>query len=362
MRRLGAALVAIMAIGGTAAAQGYCPSYTPADEPTCKYNPVAGTNPTLAEWQPIFDIVSKGPSAWGTRGPSVPNIGSGCGKPRPSMQVAPHFPCELLKGIARQESGWKHFCRPSTPASAVGQPSRTIISFDCGYGVGQVTSGMRVADPTPSFDPIRVTNDPTYNLATGTRILADKWRATECVGDNDPDLVEDWYTATWAYNGLAYKNNPTNPTYSATRGPWQPTSGAAAPYQEKVFGWIEFPTSPDYGTAVALAFPMLGEIGSGTRPPALSEPACATPTSCATRRPVHRSLCLGGGPTPDAGLPDAATSTDGASADVDSGPTPGDDPDGSCACNTGRRPASHPTLALLALAALGLALAFRRRP
>ncbi len=218
-----------MAIGGTAAAQGYCPSYTPADEPTCKYNPVAGTNPTLAEWQPIFDIVSKGPSAWGTRGPSVPNIGSGCGKPRPSMQVAPHFPCELLKGIARQESGWKHFCRPSTPASAVGQPSRTIISFDCGYGVGQVTSGMRVADPTPSFDPIRVTNDPTYNLATGTRILADKWRATECVGDNDPDLVEDWYTATWAYNGLAYKNNPTNPTYSATRGPWQPTSGAAAP-------------------------------------------------------------------------------------------------------------------------------------
>ena len=105
MRRL-LALVLVALASGVAAAQGYCPSYTPADEPTCKYNPVAGTNPTLAEWQPIFDLVSKGPSAWGTRGPSVPNIGSGCGKPRPSMQVAPHFPCELLKGIARQESGW----------------------------------------------------------------------------------------------------------------------------------------------------------------------------------------------------------------------------------------------------------------
>ena len=37
---------------------------------------------------------------------------------------------------------WKQFCVPELPADQVGGPSRTIISFDCGYGIGQVTSGM----------------------------------------------------------------------------------------------------------------------------------------------------------------------------------------------------------------------------
>ena len=93
-----------------------------------------------------------------------------------------------------QESGWRQFCVPDTPADQVGGASRTIISFDCGYGVGQVTSGMHKGE-TPAFDRARVANDATYNLATGTLILADKWRATNCVGDNQPRTVEDWYVA-----------------------------------------------------------------------------------------------------------------------------------------------------------------------
>ena len=31
---------------------------------------------------------------------------------------------------------------------------------------------------TPGFDRYRVASEPTYNLATGTQILAGKWRAT----------------------------------------------------------------------------------------------------------------------------------------------------------------------------------------
>ena len=71
---------------------------------------------------------------------------------------------------------------------------------------------------TPSFDRARVAADPTYNLATGTQILADKWRATACVGDAQPRVVEDWYTAAWAYNSLSFTNNPNNPNYPSGRG------------------------------------------------------------------------------------------------------------------------------------------------
>src|SRR4029079_18247202 len=152
------------------------------------------------------------------------------------------FPCELLKGIASQESGWRQFCVPDDPGDQVGGPSRTIISFDCGYGIGQVTSGMHIGE-SPAFDRDRVANDPTYNLATGTQIIASKWIATERVGDNQPSIIEDWYTAAWAYNGLAYVNNPNNPNYDANRGVWDPQIGGGGAYQEEG-GWgVEHPSA-----------------------------------------------------------------------------------------------------------------------
>jgi hypothetical protein len=237
---LGAALFST-----TAAAQ-FCPSYTLSSVPNtlkCGVEAVPGTNPTPAQWQSIFALVSRGPAAWGPNGPAVGNIGSGCGKPQPTTQVPARFPCELLKAIAMQESSWKQFCVPTTPADQVGKSSRTIISFDCGYGIGQVTSGMHIGE-SPAFDRARVASDPTYNMAAGTQILADKWKFTQCVGDNQPGLIEDWYTATWAYNGLATSNNPNNPAYSTTRGIYNPQVGGSRPYQEKVFGWMEHPPPP----------------------------------------------------------------------------------------------------------------------
>ena len=305
-------LVAITIGWGASALAQYCPSYTPDIESKCAHFPVAGINPTVLEWQAIFDTVARGPSEWGDQGPAVADIPSGCDSPLAKTMVPARYPCELLKAIARQESLWQHFCVPTTPASQKGMPSRTIVSFDCGYGIGQVTSGMRVGDATPSFDPTRVTSEPTYNLAAGTLILAQKWRGTACVGDRDPTRIEDWYTSTWAYNGLAYKNNPTNPIYSATRGVWDPKGGGSAPYQEKVWGWIEHPPTPQHWTSTALAYPKLSEMGSTGKPGALSEPACATPTSCAAQRDTHVSSCFGAvasdlaAPEDLASLPDLA--------------------------------------------------------
>ena len=76
-------LVAAILVSATAEAQ-YCPSYTlssSSNNKDCGIEAVNGTNPTIAEWQPIFDLVSQGPAAWGDKGPSVSDIGRGCGKP-----------------------------------------------------------------------------------------------------------------------------------------------------------------------------------------------------------------------------------------------------------------------------------------
>ena len=290
-RNLTAATVTLATLASSHAALAYCPCYTlgsSANTHNCGVAAANGKNPTTAEWNDIFDLVSRGPAEWGDKGPSVTNIGQGCGKPEANHSVPARFPCELLKGIARQESGWRQFCVPDTPSDQVGGPSRTIISFDCGYGIGQVTSGMHTGE-NPAFDRARVAADPTYNLATGTQILASKWKATNCVGDNQPTIIEHWYTATWAYNGLAYVNNPSNPNYSSNRGVWNPANGGAAPYQEKVFGWMEH--SQGNWTDTALAYPKAGDCGGSGSPGALPEPSCSSPTNCVNHRTTHVTIC-----------------------------------------------------------------------
>ncbi len=283
--------LAFAALATTQPALAFCPSYTASsvnNNNNCGVEAVAGTNPTNAEWNAIFDLVSQGPVVWGDKGPSVSDIGQGCGKPEAYHVVPARFPCELLKGITKVESGWRQFCVPTTPSDQVGGASRTIISFDCGYGIGQVTSGMHVGE-NPGFDRNRVAADPTYNLATGTQILAAKWKATNCVGDNQPTVVEHWYTATWAYNGLAYVNNPNNPNYSTNRGVWNPAVGGGAPYQEKVYGFME--NTGGQWDAVPLAYPNRGDIGGGSSPPDLPEPDCASPTDCVNKRQTHITQC-----------------------------------------------------------------------
>jgi hypothetical protein len=312
-----------LASPGVALAQ-FCPCYTassPNNSGNCGVEAVSGTNPSPTEWASIFDLVSRGPGAWGDQGPTVGDIGQGCGNPEPIHQVSARFPCELLKSIAMVESGWRQFCVPTTPSDQVGGPSRTIISFDCGYGIGQVTSGMHAGD-APDFDRSRVASDPTYNLATGTRILAGKWIATNCVGDNQPAIIEDWYTATWAYNGLAYVNNPNNPNYDSNRGVYDPVNDAhACPYQERVFGRIEYPTN-ELWPSVPVAYPDPADCGGSGAPPDIPEPHCASPTDCGSSRPVHPTSCVDAAGTGGAGGGGMASSGGIGGASAASGSTP----------------------------------------
>jgi hypothetical protein len=117
--------LAALVVLAPSAAWAFCPSYTlssSSNSGNCGVEAAAGSNPSTADWQPIFELVSRGPAVWGTQGPAVPDIGQGCGKPEMLHSVPAVFPCELLRAIAMQESGWRQFCVPDTPASQIGQP------------------------------------------------------------------------------------------------------------------------------------------------------------------------------------------------------------------------------------------------
>ncbi|MGK3995257.1 hypothetical protein [Sorangium sp. So ce1024] len=295
-RRLAsAAAVVAAALIAPAARAAYCPCYTASsayNDRGCAIDAVPGNNPSIAEWNAIFDRVSRGPTAWGDAGPATFDLRQGCDVPEAPRDVPATFPCELLKAIAMQESGWQQFCAPDRPMDQVGGSPRTIISFDCGYGAAQITSGMRSGD-RPDFDPRRVAADPAYNAATGAHILATKWKATRCVGDRQPSIIEHWYSALWAYNGLSYVNNPNNPNHDAGRGVYDPAIGGAAPYQERVLGRVEH--TGERWERTAVAYPALGEIGGERAPVALSDPRCASPTDCTRTRPLHVTRCADDG-------------------------------------------------------------------
>jgi hypothetical protein len=211
----------------------------------------------------------------GSEGPSMPNLT--VGNPQ-SGSVPATFPCVLLKAIGYTESSWTQFC------AADGSSGPTIISFDCGYGVTQVTSGMSTGSMgVLSFNPARVASEADYNIGTGAGILAVKWLSTPSIGDNQPTILEDWYYATWAYNGFAYVNNPNNPDFPSGRPPFHSPSGLSRgsyPYQELVWGYIAYPAA-NLWEPIPVSYPSNAAIGS-------------SPGDIADPPSVHTDPCQGG--------------------------------------------------------------------
>lgn len=239
----------------------------------------------------------------GSDGPDLGMIGMG----RPSVPGPARFPCALLAAIGQTESSWRQFSSVGT----CGGTGPTLISFDCGYGIMQITSGM---DGTGGFDPTSVAGDAVYNIGTGARILGQKWRTTPFIGENNPDILECWYYATWAYNGFSYINNPHNPRYPASRVPYRSEgSGARSdyPYQEIVWGYLRKPVA-DRWPAIDVSYPNTDEIcgtESGCFPGNLSMPEPGHTGDC--REPV---VVTDGG-MPDGDVSDAAID----SGDLDAG-------------------------------------------
>jgi MYXO-CTERM domain-containing protein len=257
---------------------------------SCRVPSASGSNPTVDAMATLFDRIATGPRAygalgWNFGGSDTIGVGAGCcdsssATACPSQAVT--FPCLLLKSIYYTESGWRQFC----------STGRTVISFDCGYGIAQVTSGMRRGE-TSAYDANRVASEAAYNVSVGAAILAGKWRAAACVGANDPNIVEHWYFAVWGYNGFAFKNNPNNPAYRADRPEFNSSAAARTranyPYQELVWGFAHFPPSAAHWSGQQLGYPRRSEICASCGYPmaSVSETSPRTPAACRSTTPVQ---------------------------------------------------------------------------
>ncbi|MEU8179080.1 hypothetical protein AB0C14_39995 [Microbispora hainanensis] len=199
-----------------------------------------------------------------------------------------YIPAQILMGIAVQESNtWQaaRFAIPGVTANPLignyfgidyynddesDDWSINWADADCGYGVMQITDGMRLAgkekpgETALPYDHQRaIALDFAANIARGQQMLADKWNETRRAGlivnNGTAEGLENWFFAAWAYNsglhqpsgqnpwGLGWLNNPVNPRYPADRPPFMETSYADSahpqdwPYPEKVLGFAGHP-------------------------------------------------------------------------------------------------------------------------
>jgi lysophospholipase L1-like esterase len=154
---------------------------------------------------------------------------------------------------------------------------------DCGYGIGQITSGMCMAGNPNGNDEcagqastvltsqqqLAVAVDYQANIAAATQLLIQDWNnllslgiiptgAGIPAGGTYSQYVGEWYMAIWAYNsglepgspklgnttgcspsssctdgegnwGLGYADNPINPAYAPDRPVFNASSGSATP-------------------------------------------------------------------------------------------------------------------------------------
>ena len=180
------------------------------------------------------------------------------------------IPAVLLYAIAWIESTLTQ----ADAAVAYDSQGPTLISFDCGYGVMQVTSTIVNDGGLPSRYEALVASHFAYNIAAGARILAEKWNNElfPSVGERDPAQIESWYYALWAYNGWAAVNHPQDLSNDPYRQPYrcgddEPRGGY--PYQELVLGCVVNPPSRGgqrLWEPVAVALPDLTALGGPGRP------------------------------------------------------------------------------------------------
>lgn len=164
-------------------------------------------------------------------------------------------PVEILRSIGWVESTLTMGSR-STKFESIGP---ALVSFDCGHGIMQVTSGMTIplgAEGLPSANQIAVATSDTHNVARGARILAAKWNDAPglrpIAGSDtggDPTLLENWYYAIWSYNGFTgpgsrQSNHPLDPNLAWPRSEYRcdgTQSRTRYPYQELVTGCMANP-------------------------------------------------------------------------------------------------------------------------
>lgn len=219
-----------------------------------------------------------------------------------------HVPAQVMLGITAQESNMWQATRLAVPGvtanSLIGnfygieyasngqQTDPWGVNFakaDCGYGVTQVTDGMRMhgkekdgEKPKTTTQQEAVALDYAANIAAGVNILIEKWNDTRkdglIINDGHPKYIENWFYALWAYNagyypksapkngkwGVGWTNNPANPLWKENRTPFLESSSGKDdyshashpqdwPYEEKVIGWAARPIAAMFAPGIMKA-------------------------------------------------------------------------------------------------------------
>lgn len=279
--------------------------------------------PNQVEWAVNMAIRGELRAKWIKQGDWRSQAGLGTVDPQglfppPTLKGGGRIPAQVLLGVLAQESNLWQAEGGAIPGQ-MGNPLAAIAGFyghkgetseeywkirwnqsDCGYGVGQVTDGMRLAghekpDET-SLPPAKqkaVALDYAVNIAASMYILADKWNQVHTAGqtitvnNDDPSKPENWFAALWNYNlgfnenkgdgkpwGLGWYNNPANPFYPPSRHPFMSDPRDAAkpqnwPYEEKVMGWSAWSMDTGYSYSTDGRQDWPGESGfssAGFRP------------------------------------------------------------------------------------------------
>ncbi|MEY9932481.1 hypothetical protein ABH926_007132 [Catenulispora sp. GP43] len=214
------------------------------------------------------------------------------------------LPAQVLLGVLAQESNTMQ-ASPHAVDGVTGNANQGGFygngidwgTVDCGYGVGQITTGMAINTPagtaiadgniakyTTAEMQQAIATDYASNIAASANMLIDKWNQLKAAGiiagNGDPSGVENWWFAVWAYNagvepgspafgnttgctpsntctdnggaggnwGLGWLNNPANPIYPADRGVFtNDPAKTKVPnhwtYPELVMGWAYSPVS-----------------------------------------------------------------------------------------------------------------------
>ncbi|MGW2220233.1 SGNH/GDSL hydrolase family protein [Nonomuraea sp. NPDC001684] len=291
------AVTAATSMTGTVDTGAYCS--VPRNDP---YTQVYQPTPRQVEWAAdqavVGNLTMLRPTGWKQ---------SGLTQWRPQGEFPPlslagggRVPVQVFLGIMSQETNlWQatgHVLPGSTGNPLIGNyygrelynddPSDDwVINWDksdCGYGITQITDGMRKQGherpckpdenfcevALPAWQQREIAVDYATNMAAGLRILQDKWNQTRNAGlihsNGDSAWLENWIFAIWAYNsgfhpdqhdgspwGVGWANNPANPVYPANRhffnsNPHDPAEPQLWPYEEKVIGFAAYSIStPD---------------------------------------------------------------------------------------------------------------------
>lgn len=258
---------------GVALALVWAPLYALA----CAVSGVQAYQATSTEVGTAMDIAAAG--KLGAAYPTMPPLEKGY--PAAERLAAP-VPCVVLKAIGYVEGSWRQ-AAGSVPAGSTGPVKQ---SQSCGYGIMQITSGMRQPGELPEETQLRIASDYRFNIGWAAKVLADKWNGGDfldaVVGNRDPAVAEDWYYATWAYNQFTFRNNPNNPDFPWPRPAFNGTlSRTNYPYQELVWGFAANP--PREGgrllwDPVPLTLPPREQVGETPGP--VPQPSPSHPAGC----------------------------------------------------------------------------------